>query len=748
MCRDRNLFTTYSPLSNKSVLVGNGSIISAHGCGQVAVQVYDGREWIDTTIDNVLYVPELKTNLFSVNCATDRGYVMITNNNVCTFYNKMDKVCAVANRNGDNMYYMDVRYKCENANIAQVESSSLKEWHKRLAHQNMQYVRNVLKNNNIPVKDVADVQCENCLEGKIHRLPFSDSESKTTRPCELIHADTCGPMEGPSVGGSRYFVILKDDYSNFRSVYFIKGKDEVKKCIENFINKAENITNNKVLYFRSDNGSEIVNKDVRDLFNRRGIIHQTTVPYTPEQNGKAEREIRTLVESARTMLYAAGLPLKLWAEAVHTAAYVLNRTSKSKEEGKTPYETWTNKHFDINELKIFGTPVYVHIPKEKRRKWDSKAEKGVMVGYGEEVKGYRVYFPQYNSVDTKRDVVFLKQSEDKEQDKEQVVVLDLNVPDNTPVSSERTPDTSEKVTEKKPDDKASGEQKSDSVEVISGGPSSERVEQVPVQDRSNISLESDASLYIPCTSDEGSGDEGEPGDIQPRRGTRVRKQTAFYKCNNVFTEQEPKTYQEAMKRKDASKWQEAVDRELATLKDNNTWSFCEKPAGEKTVSSKWVFKIKNSNGSVQYKARLVARGFEQSDIMDLWEIYAPVANLSTFRLFVSVATKLNLPIYQMDVTGAFLYGDIDETVYLQLPEGAYTDDKNIVKLNKSLYGLKKSPKYWNDKFNSVIVRQGFERSKSDSCLYTKCSGDSKTHLLIYVDDLLIFEYVVPECRYC
>lgn len=109
---------------------------------------------------------------------------------------------------------------------------------------------------------------------------------------------------------------------------------------------------------------------------------------------------------------------------------------------------------------------------------------------------------------------------------------------------------------------------------------------------------------------------------------------------------------------------------------------------DKVISSKWVFKIKYTNGIKQYKARLVARGFEQDDILDLNSIYAPVAKLTTFRCFVVVATKLNLPIYQMDVTGAFLYGDINDNVYISLPEGAYTGRNNIVKLNKSLYGLK------------------------------------------------------------
>lgn len=728
MCRDRKLFTTYSSLKNKSVIIGNGGEISVLGCGQVAVQVYDGRKWVNTTIDNVLYVPELKTNLFSVKCAVEKGYVVNLDNDLCKFYKK-NTVCAIANRDRDNMYYMNLRYKCEIANATQVKPT-LKEWHERLAHQNLQYVRMVLKNNKIEVKD-SDFKCEGCLEGKIHRLPFSDSESKTSKPCELIHADTCGPMEVPSVGGSRYFVIFKDDYSNYRSVYFVKGKDEVKRCIENFLYKAENATKNKVLYFRSDNGLEFVNKDVRDLFEKRGIVHQTTVPYTPQQNGKAERENRTLIESARTMLYAAGLPKKLWAEAVHTAAYVLNRTSKSNETGKTPYETWTGKQFDINYLKTFGNPVYVHIPAEKRRKWDPKGERAVMVGYGEDVKGYRIFFPRKNNVEVRRDVVFLE----KDEHKEQLVTLDT---DATNMTKEEEWFSEECQENQDSEEKAEGGKESNvaSIEEIQSDENTVRSSEH--EENLNMSSERD-SMYTPCASDAGSSYDEDEELPTRQKSSRVRKQTSFYKCHHVFMEgSEPMTYREAMQRNDASKWQEAVQKELETLKENNTWTLCEGSVSEKTVSSKWVFKIKNSNNSVQYKARLVARGFEQSDLMGLCDIYAPVAKLSTFRLFVCMAARLNLPINQMDVTGAFLYGNIDETVYLELPEGAYCGNRKIVKLNKSLYGLKKSPKYWNDKFNSVMLKQGFVRSQNDSCLYIKCKGDARTYLLLYVDDVLLF----------
>lgn len=506
-----------------------------------------------------------------------------------------------------------MRFNRVEANATQAKPGSLIEWHEKLVHQNMEHVKSVLAKNNINVKTGGIIQCEECLEGKIHRLPFRKSDTKSSRTCEIIHADTCGPMEVPSVGGSRYFVIIKDDFSNYRSVYFVKKKDEVKDCIENFLNKAENITGNKVLYFRSDNGLEFVNKQVQQLFSSRGIVHQLTVPYSPEQNGKAERENRTLVEAARTLLCSKNLPKKLWAEAINTATYVLNRTGKSNDSEKTPYESWTGKTFCIHNLYIFGTPVAVHVPKEKRRKWDSKVEKGVMVGYGENVKGFRIYYPQKNTVEIKRDVVFtgLEKS---------VTVKDVTLmPEPDSEETEHSTDC-EKV-----------------------------ADNVIIEDSSTDKTvnESDVSLYVPCTSDEDSDVSDEVADVNMHmKSQRNRKQTSFYKCNNVIADtSEPTTYQEAMLRNDASKWEEAITRELETLKENNTWEICDKFDKNNLVSSKWVFKIKNANNSLQYKARLVARGFEQNDMLNLDEIYAPVAKLSTFRLFLSVATKLNLPVH-------------------------------------------------------------------------------------------------------
>lgn len=543
MCCDKDLFTSLTSLKNKLVVLGDGNHISALGVGQMAVQVFNGNCWIDTTIDNVLYVPELKTNLLSVKCVTAKGYVMVTEENYCKFY-KNKKVCAIAERAG-NLYYLNFMYKQNIVNVAESKQSgqsnkvSLMEWHQRLAHQNMVYVKDILKNNNIKVTDTSvNESCESCLSGKIHRLPFPNSENKSTKTCELIHADVCGPMEEYSVGGSRYFVIFKDDYSMYRYVYFIRGKYEVKDCIENFINKAENETGNKVKYFRSDNGLEFLNKDVERIFHKRGIIHQLTVPYTPQQNGKAERENRTLVEAARTMLYSQKLPKTLWAEAVNMAAYVLNRSGKSSVEKKSPYNLWTNRDFDLHTLKVFGSPVIAHIPDEKRKKWDAKGENGIMVGFSENTKGYRIYFPQKNKVEIKRDVVFISMKNYQENEE----IVKQNIENIIP----------EEINNETEDN----------------------IDETNTGNDSHISQDmSDDSEYVPCQEDESKSDDytlsqvSESSiltspEISPRT-QRVRKQTSFYKCNHVdLLDEEPKTYEEAMIREDAGMWTVAINKEI------------------------------------------------------------------------------------------------------------------------------------------------------------------------------------------
>ncbi|UYV73839.1 hypothetical protein LAZ67_11001072 [Cordylochernes scorpioides] len=190
-------------------------------------------------------------------------------------------------------------------------------------------------------------------------------------------------VEGKRLPGGLYggferrdeiFVCFKDDFTKYRSVYFLKEKSQVIEKLEQFLLETKT-TGHIVKEILTDGGKEFVNKEASKITNKYGINHRITMPYTPQQNGSAERENRTLIEAARSMIYAKNMSLKLWAEAVNTATYVLNRTGPTQIEGKTPYEIWFDKKTAVDHLRIFGTECFVHVPDEKRRKLDAKSEK-------------------------------------------------------------------------------------------------------------------------------------------------------------------------------------------------------------------------------------------------------------------------------------------------------------------------------------------------------------------------------------
>ena len=163
-------------------------------------------------------------------------------------------------------------------------------------------------------------------------------------------------------------------------------------------------TGNKLKTLRSDNGGEYTSRQFEAYLAKEGIKHQLTVPYTPQQNGVSERRNRTLMEMARCLLYEKKLPLNFWAEAVNTAAYLINRMASRVLTDKTPYELWYGFKPSIDHLKVFGSICYVLKPEVRRRKLDQKADIGILIGYSTNSKAYKIYDLNVNKVVVARDV--------------------------------------------------------------------------------------------------------------------------------------------------------------------------------------------------------------------------------------------------------------------------------------------------------------------------------------------------------
>jgi hypothetical protein len=170
--------------------------------------------------------------------------------------------------------------------------------------------------------------------------------------------------------------------------------------------------------------------------------------------------------------------------------------------------------------------------------------------------------------------------------------------------------------------------------------------------------------------------------------------------------EEPQTVKETLNGENAKKWEITMQEEYDYLVINNTWSLVPLPKGRKPISCKWVFKIKHGvDGEVErYKARLVARGFTQTFGADYNETFAPVAKFVSIRCILALAAIEDMEIHQMEVKIAFLNGDLEKEIYMEQPEGFTQEGEHLVcKLHKSLYGLKQSPKAWNQKLDAFQV---------------------------------------------
>lgn len=209
----------------------------------------------------------------------------------------------------------------------------------------------------------------------------------------------------------------------------------------------------------------------------------------------------------------------------------------------------------------------------------------------------------------------------------------------------------------------------------------------------------------------------------------------------AVSDDDPKTYKQAMKLPDAAEWVEACAAEVASLVENGVYAVVDRPVGKPVITSKWVFKKKRGlTGKVEkYKARLVARGFMQEEGVDYTETYSPTVRYESIRMMVAAAASGELQMEQMDVTTAFLYAVLEEEVYLEIPEGMFDTEMpgKVLRLLKALYGLKQSPRMWNLHIDKALSEFGLHRITADFCVYAAFEGADRVLLGLFVDDMFM-----------
>lgn len=700
MTGTKSLFKELDESQKSEVRLGDDKTMQVEGKGTVAIKTMQGEVKV---LYDVQFVPSLAHNLLSVGQLLSNGCRVLFDEDSCAISDKESgHTLALIHMTRNRMFPLDVMNVSSKALVVKGDDGT-NLWHLRYGHLNVNGLRLLKKKEMVlGLPEINELEfCEGCVYGKQCRGSFPVGKSWRASDClELVHADLCGPMKTESLGGSRYFLLFTDDFSRMSWVYFLKMKSEAFENFRKFKVMVEKQSGKILKCLRTDRGGEFTSREFVDFCDENGIRRELTAPYTPEQNGVAERKNRTVVEMARSMLKAKGIPDKFWGEAVATAVYLLNISPTKAVMNRTPYEAWMGRKPRVSHLKVFGCVAYAMV--DIRSKLDEKSVKCVFIGYCSQSKAYRLYNQSSGKVIISRNVVF---NEEKGLTwNEDVTTGDIHA------------DFDE-----------------ESQESISSPPPSP-------EPQGNMSTPPSTPINSPISSPSSSSSQGStpspPTTAPPRKFKSLAE--VYESCSFALYASDPLCFREA---ENVPDWQVAMKVEMEAIEKNSTWELVDVPEGKNVIGLKWVYRTKyNANGSIQkHKARLVAKGYAQKQGIDYEETFSPVARFETVRAVLALAAHLHLPVFQFDVKSAFLNGNLEEEVYVSQPEGFVVSGKEdkVYRLRKALYGLKQAPRAWYSKIDMFFQENGFQRSENEPTLYVKKQGNNEFLVVcLYVDDMI------------
>src|SRR5438270_549399 len=704
---NKGLFREFRKIwaGEKKLYVVNGQVVDVLGMGTCEVDFGSGHI---LALTNVLYAPEIVHNLMSIRKLTECGNkVHFEGTNVII---KCDNGFNISGFINGNLYVLNDSVSVPVLLNTDIAFESMK-WHSRLGHIGQDRMSRLVKSGLTgSLTKVTLPTCESCLAGKATRKSFGKAR-RASAPLDLIHSDICGPMSARNRTNTPYFITFIDDYSRYGHIYLISHKSEALKCFETYLNEVENKLERKVKTLRTDRGREYLSDQFKELCEKKGIVRQLTMPYTPQQNGVAERRNRTLMDMVRCMMAQASLPISFWGDALLTAAYLLNRVP-SKSVELTPYELWTGSKPTLGHLRPWGCTAYVHFTSHPHGKLGPRAKKCIFLRYPKGSKGY----------------VFLGENDDgtrTELESRNVNFLEKEFPSIGETSKdieffeeedERAP-TQEGVD---PSVSGSGESNQGNGDSLDNHEPSKDAHDTPMTETQD-----------PRRSQRGK---------IPRRYHIIGGDVAMT-AGSYLDDVETMSYKHALSLPNACKWKEAMREEMESMWTNQVWDLVDLPTGRKAIGNKWVLKIKrNSNGSIErYKARLVAKGYTQREGIDYEETFSRVVRFASLRAILAIVAKLDLELVQMDIKTAFLHGELDEEIFMDQPEGFRSEgqESKVCRLKRSIYGLKQSSRQWYLRFHRAVLTYGFTMIEQDHCVYLKRSKVGFLILTLYVDDILM-----------
>lgn len=562
---------------------------------------------------------------------------------------------------------------------------------------------------------------------KFTKLPYKLSDTRADMPFDLIHIDTWGPYKVNTRGLFKYFLTVVDDHTRYTWLFLMKNKSDYASCIQNFCKYVHtHFVGATVKSIRSDNAPEFADATCTQFYRSSGIVHQKSCVNRPQQNARVERKHRQILEIARCLKFQSGLPLSYWGEFVMTATYLINRLPTQALNHKIPYEILYNDPVAFEDLRAFGCLTLASNPSQTHDKFDPRAVPYVMIGYPPNQKGYKLLNLTTMQMFVTRDVIFHE------------TIFPLNPTSPKPYVQ---PAPCKMPQPAQPNNICVDDIFVTEIDETQDEPNNQTTQHSPVLRRS-------ARVTKPPTWLDNFVTTPPSANVAYVTDQVINPQFNCFLVSLSNTS-DPVTFNQAVQE---VHWVDAMNRELSALEDNGTWEMTTLPPGKKAIPCKWLFKTKyNPDGTVErHKARLVVLGCKQIYGIDYMDTFAPVAKLTTVRTLLIVAAINDWIAIQMDVTNAFLHGDLHETVYMKCPQGykgwgsrisvqqaSTTSQVLVCRLVKSLYGLKQSPRLWFNKLSLKLITLDYSQSKTDYSLFTNRQDSKITLVLVYVDDLLI-----------
>lgn len=369
---------------------GDGSTVQINGKGSILFTCRNGDQWL---LQNVYYIPSLRSNLVSLGQLTETGYRVIMDEDVLEVFVKNPlRLIMKVRRTQNRLYRIELhvaRPICLLTNLA--DPAWL--WYARLGHVNFQALKKLVNKGmaaGVPLFTYPDQLCRVCLVAKQARLPFpAEARYRAEEPLELLHIDLCGPISPATPTGNRFFMLIVADYSRWMWLHVIKTKDQASLSFIKTKVLAENFSGRRVKVLRSDRGSEFFSAELTKVCEQAGIVHHFTAPYSPQQNGVVERRNRTVMAMPHSLLKCMSVPGKFWGEAVRHAIYLLNRLPTKAMGDRTPFEAWSGKKPHLAHVHVFGCMAHAKVTAPYLKKLDDRSQQMVYFGVEEGSKAHQ-----------------------------------------------------------------------------------------------------------------------------------------------------------------------------------------------------------------------------------------------------------------------------------------------------------------------------------------------------------------------